>query len=269
MSRGFVGGVLVCVVAAACIAASVRAEQPGASATANYLVQLAGPVLESWKTAIADAGGDVQEYVPDFAFRVRMTGDAAARVRRLGFVTSVSPLRAADRFARGLVRNGRRLYVARLDPGADAQQIAQALTAAGLQVQRRGAAALMLIADGSQLEFAAGVDGIASIENFAPRIKHNEYGGGAIVSGGAANAAGFDGSTQIIAVADTGLGGGSAATAHPDIAASRIGSIFNWPGLPDFCFETINNDGAIDVDSGHGTHVATTALGAEIGRAHV
>src|SRR6185436_14106434 len=96
----------------------------------------------------------------------------------------------------------------------------------------------------------------------APRIKHNEFGGGVIMGSTAVNASGFDGSTQTIAIADTGLGLGTAAGAHAGIAPSRVGSIFNWPGVPDFCFETIVNDGAQDVDTGHGTHVATAALGA-------
>ncbi len=76
-----------------------------------------------------------------------------------------------------------------------------------------------------------------------------------------ANASGYDGSTQIVAVADTGLGGGTAATAHPDIPSARVADIYNWVGVTDSCFKTITNDGAIDVDSGHGTHVATSVLG--------
>ena len=70
MRRGLVGGLLVCVVAAVCIAI-VQAEQP-AGRTNTYVVQLTGPVLESWKTALAEAGADLQEYVPQFAFRARM-----------------------------------------------------------------------------------------------------------------------------------------------------------------------------------------------------
>jgi hypothetical protein len=61
-------------------------------------------------------------------------------------------------------------------------------------------------------------------------------------------------------VADTGLGGGTAATAHRDMQTSRITSIFNWPGVTDACFQTIFNDGAVDVDSGHGTHTTGSVL---------
>jgi subtilase family serine protease len=139
--------------------------------------------------------------------------------------------------------------------------VAAALRTAGVQVQARGSQ-LLLVADATQLDAIALVDGVAAVENFALRIPHNEYGGGVIMGANAANASGYDGSTQTIGISDTGLGLGTAATAHPDLPASRINSIFNWPGVPDFCFETIHNDGAQDVDTGHGTHVATAAVGA-------
>ena len=260
MRRGLVGGLVVCVVAAVFIAI-VEAEQPSAARANTYIVQLTGPVLESWKTALTEAGADIQEYVPRFAYRVRMTPDAAARVRRLQFVSSVSAIRREDKLAPQLRRNGAMPYIVRLERGAVPAEVESALRLAGVQVLRRGSQ-LMIVADSTLIDRLADIDGIATIENFAPRIKHNEYGGGVIMGSALANASGYDGSTQTIGIADTGLGWGNAANAHADIPASRISSIFNWPGVPDFCFETIANDGAQDVDSGHGTHVATAALGA-------
>ena len=100
MRRGVVGGFLVCVIAAACLAI-VEGKQPSADRAATYVVQLAGPVLERWKSAITDAGGDIQDYVPPFAFHVRMTPPAAARVRRLGFVTAVTAVRPDRKLAAG------------------------------------------------------------------------------------------------------------------------------------------------------------------------
>ena len=258
MRRGLVGGFWVSVAAAVCIAVGVRAEQPARENT--YLVQLSGPVLDQWKAAIEDEGGELLEYVPQFAFRVRLTPDAAARVRRLAFVSSVGNLRVDQTLAPNLRRNGQRLYIVRIERGAQVNAVANALRAAGAQVLSRGRQ-LMIVADATQLDQLAAIEGLATIENFAPRIKHNEYGGGVIMGANSVNASGYDGSTQTIGIADTGLGFGTAANAHPDLPATRIGSIFNWPGVPDFCFETINNDGAQDADTGHGTHVATAALG--------
>ena len=55
----------------------------GATQRGYYLVQFEGPVLESWKNDLAAAGIDILDYVPDFAFKVRMTPPQAAQVRRL------------------------------------------------------------------------------------------------------------------------------------------------------------------------------------------
>src|SRR6478735_1049545 len=114
MGRGLFGGFFVAVAAAVGIAVSVKAEQPAPRAN-TYLVQLNGPVLDQWKVAITAEGGELLEYVPQFAFRVRMTPDVAARVRRLGFVSAVSNLRREQNLAPNLRRNGQRLYIVRLE----------------------------------------------------------------------------------------------------------------------------------------------------------
>lgn len=249
------------------LAAALTAAQPSPPGRgADYLVQLRGPVLEAWKEALESAGADLREYVPDFAFRARMAPDVAGELRRLSFVSSVTPYQPALKLTPNLVRDGRRLlYVARLDRGANAAVVAAALRAAGADVWARGRSALVVAADGARLAAVAQIDDITSLENFAPWIRHNEYGSGVIAGSQLANTNGFDGSTQTIALADTGLGTGTPAGAHAGIAASRVAALFNWPGAPGGCFDAVVNDGAVDVDTGHGTHVATTALGAGSG----
>jgi hypothetical protein len=113
------------------------------------------------------------------------------------------------------------------------------------------------------------VDDVASINNYTAYELHSVSGApvsndtaGNIVGAAAANARGYNGSTQIAAVADTGLGDGTAAGAHPDIPSSRIVAIYNWPGATNTCFQSIIDDGAIDVDSGHGTHTSGSVLSA-------
>jgi hypothetical protein len=76
-----------------------------------------------------------------------------------------------------------------------------------------------------------------------------------------ATGVGYDGSTQTVAVADTGLGEGTPATAHADIPTGRITAIANWPGASVPACYQVTNDGAQDVDTGHGTHVAGSVLG--------
>lgn len=234
--------------------------QPGPRG--EFLVQLQGPVLEEWKTALAAAGVELLEYVPDFAFRARMSPELAARVRQFTFVTSVGPHDPAVKLATPSGGAEERLYVVRLDRNADAAAVETALGATGMRVARRGASLLMVTARGDQLMAIARLAGIASIEPFAFRVKHNEFGGGVILGGRIANDSGYDGSSQVVAVADTGLGAGTVNAAHVDIPAARVRTIRNWPGTPDSCFETIVDDGGADVDTGHGTHVATAVLGA-------
>ncbi|MEO8678124.1 MAG: CARDB domain-containing protein [Vicinamibacterales bacterium] len=263
--RRFAGAALVLLAGIILVSAGLAAKQQapgGRGRLAEYVVQFQGPVLERWKAAITAEGADIHEYLPNFAFRVRMAPPDAARVRQLPFVAAVTPFQPANKFARRLARNGRRPYVVRLERGADVNAVKAALAATGAQVLRRGGSLLTIAADSAQLDLLAQVDGLAGVEDYVPRIKHNEFGGGVIMGSNAANLGGFDGSSQTIAIADTGLGNGTAAGAHAGIAAARVSSIFNWPGTPDVCFDTIVDDGAADVDTGHGTHVATAALGA-------
>src|SRR5262245_31039521 len=45
-----------------------------------FIVQFAGPVMEAWKAQVAAAGAELIDYVPDFAFKVRMRSEE----RRVG-----------------------------------------------------------------------------------------------------------------------------------------------------------------------------------------
>src|SRR4026207_2414194 len=45
----------------------------GAGQRGYFIVQFAGPVMEAWKAQAAAAGAELLDYVPDFAFKVRMS----------------------------------------------------------------------------------------------------------------------------------------------------------------------------------------------------
>ena len=227
-----------------------------------YLVQFEGPVLDSWKADVAALGVDILDYVPDFAFKVRMTPPQAAQVERLGSVVWVGLFHPAYKLGPEVARNGARPYTVRIERGANAVAAQAAIAATGAQILTRDGSFVDVTATSAQLDAIARVLDVASVENLLLRKKHNEYGGGAIIGAAVANTHGFDGSTQTVAVADTGLGQGTASTAFGDIAPGRIGGIFNWPGAAGGCFSSVTNDGAVDVDSGHGTHTATSAVGA-------
>lgn len=225
-----------------------------------YIIQFHGPVEQAWKDEVSSAGAELLAYIPDFAFKARMNPAEAARIERLGSVAWVGLFQPAYKLSPDLVRDGTHLYRVRVERGADAGQATAAIAQAGAQVLDRQESILLVAADAAQLTAIAQVLDVAWVENFRMPQKHNEYGAGVIIGANAVNANGYDGSTQIAAVADTGLGNGTASGAHPDLPASRITAIYNWPGSSNNCYSVIN-DGAADVDSGHGTHVALSVLG--------
>jgi len=228
-----------------------------------FIVQFSGPVMDAWKAQASAAGAEFLDYIPDFAFKVRMTPEAADQIAEFDSVAWVGVFQPAFKIDPSLLRaaGAVRLYRVRIERGANIDATVDAIAGAGGQVVGRGGNVAEIAAAPGQLNAIAHVLDVAEIEAFVLRKKNNEYGGGAIIGSTAANANGFDGSTQTVAVADTGLGNGSTSNGFADLPSSRVTGIFNWPGAAGGCFSSVINDGAVDVDSGHGTHTATSVLG--------
>lgn len=227
-----------------------------------YLVQFRGPVLDTWKAGVQALGAELLAYVPEFAYKVRMTPAQARQLERLEGVAWVGLFQPAYKLSPRLARDGRRLYAVVVEPGADGEGVAAAVgRMAGVTVLSREGNLLVVAAEGAHVDAVARVLDVAWIENYALRKKHNEYGAGVILGANAANANGYDGSTQTVAVSDTGLGGGTSGSAHPDVPSGRIAAIHNWPGANSALCYNVVDDGAVDVDSGHGTHVSLSAVG--------
>lgn len=235
-----------------------------------FIVQFSGPVEEAWKEAVVADGGEFLDYIPDFAFKVRMNPAVAARVAQQPFVTAVIPFQAQFKFGPGLVRDGEvRVYRIRVESGADYGLTRAAVAQTGAEILGTDGDTIFVAANGTLVDAIAEVVDVASIGNFYLNEPLSNANGPAyndtsrdIIGAGAANTRGYDGSSQIVAVADTGLGGGTASTAHRDIPSSRVTAIYNWPGTAAGCFSQIQDDGSIDVDSGHGTHTAGSVLSA-------
>ena len=214
------------------LAPGLRHRALGAHERGTSIVQFVGPIEDAWKAAVVAAGGELLEYVPEFAFKVRMTPAQSLAVRRLPSVRWVGLFHPAYKLSPRLTRNGERLYVVRLEPGSDETLAAAAIDGSGARVLRREGRTLVVSASAERLDALAAVQDVAWIEDFVLRKKHNDKGGGVIMGAATANGSGYDGSTQTVAIADTGLGGGTAATAHAHIPASRVAAIYDWPGTP-------------------------------------
>lgn len=236
--------------------------------TKYYIVQFAGPVEQSWKDSLAVAGAQVLDYIPDFAFKVRANAKITHEIAQMPFVASVMPFEAKFKFGPEVVFDDQvRLYRVRMEDGTDFTSVRASIESLGVQNITQAENFIFVSGNGASMRNLAAIEDVASIENYyiyqtfstdsAPA--GNDVGRD-IIGATAALARGYDGSTQIVAVADTGLGGGTTATAHRDIPSSRVVAVYNWPGTAGGCFQTITNDGAIDVDSGHGTHTAGSIL---------
>lgn len=226
-----------------------------------YIVQFTGPVAQTDLDAVTAVGATLLDYLPDYAFRTRMTPEQAALVGALDVVNYVTIFQPGFKLAPDLRMAEGQMYTVRLLPDAEPDDVLADIDAAVDAVLGHAGRSVRVMAHAEQIWALAAMSEVAWIENFVLPEKHNEYGGGAILGAIQANAAGYDGATQIIAIADTGLGRGSAPGIHPDISADRVVNILNYPGTNAPGCYTIVDDGARDLSSGHGTHVAVTAIG--------
>lgn len=231
------------------------------NAEAYYIVQFNGPVTAAERADLENLGASLHGYIPDYAFKVKMSGTQAAAAANLNGVLWVGIFEPAYRLDPNLKLDGFNLYRVRLETGSNPTAVAQTIRNLGATVYKQDGNFLLVAANAFQVDSMAHIMDVAWVENFVLYEKHNEFGAGVIVGANTANANGYDGSTQIAAVADTGLGGGTASTAHADIPASRIAGIQNLQGADSAGCYTILGDGAQDVDSGHGTHTAVSVVG--------
>ena len=84
-----------------------------------YVVQFRGPVEQAWKDEVAALGADILDYIPDFAFKVRMNPAQADRVAGLGAVARVGIFQPAYKLDWGLLSRAGGLYIVRVERGTD------------------------------------------------------------------------------------------------------------------------------------------------------
>nr|MDQ3578791.1 S8 family serine peptidase [Actinomycetota bacterium] len=243
----------------------LEARTLGAAERGGYLVQFSGPVQEDWKAGLVATGAQIVEYVPDFAFKVRMNPGQAKRAETLTGVRWIGRYQAAWKLtkdAQAKIDEGKPgVFKVRAEDGVDTAALRKAAEATGAVVSKATDGTLLLAATPTQATQIAGIEDIAVVDKYRVMEKHNEHAADTIMGGTAANNRGYDGSSQIAAVADTGLGGGTAATAHPDIPANRITAVRDWAAADAAGCYDAQGDGAQDADSGHGTHVAVSVVG--------
>ena len=223
------------------------------SAPSPYaIVQFRGPIRPEWQDALRAAGARVIDYLPDYAYVVRLPPDGAERLRNLPGVRWVSDLLPAFRVDPALWQaHGPLTLTVQLFPGEDPAAVAHLPGVEPLSTARtRWQTTLRVRVDSSLVPVLAVLPGVRWIEPFTPPQLLNDVSGNLIGVPTVRATLGLTGSGQTIAVADTGL----------DVGAS--GPITDFAGriLATYCLGR-PSPCRWDDPHGHGTHVAGSALG--------
>lgn len=253
----------------------------------NYwIVQFVGPVKSEWCETVRTLGGNVGDYVPENAFLVRMTSSISEQVSALDFVRWVGPYEPAYKISPLLMGvRGRipvpdlpnaRVLEERFQPtpfgnlkvllqaSGSEEVVRQQIESLGGRVISTDPTNLHVSLDTSQIPTLAALPDVQWIEPYVLRKLVNDVADDIVGVQPVWNTHGLDGEGQIIAVADTGIDTGvNDATMHDDFER-RIVTIHSWaipPGWRPDLDNTSWDDGAADLDSGHGTHVAGSVLG--------
>jgi subtilisin family serine protease len=222
--------------------------------TSPYLiVQFAGPVRPEWRAALEAAGVEVLDYLPDYAYVVRLpVAVHRATLSRLPGVRWVGDLLPAYRLAPVLWEaEDPRTVTLQLFPGQDPAAVFEMPGVRVLEIApTRWQTTLRIRCDGDQLPALAALPGVRWIEPFVPPELVNDVVAGLTGVLTAWTTLDLTGTGQLVAVADTGLDVGAAGTIT-DFAGRIVATqSFGRPAT-----------GAWDDPQGHGTHVAGSAVG--------
>ncbi|MBN2389164.1 MAG: S8 family serine peptidase, partial [Anaerolineae bacterium] len=256
------------------IAALQLSAYPG-NGMGYYLVQFQGPIAESDVDALEAVGAEVFDYIPDYAYIVRMDNAQRAAVEQMAQIRWVGLYQPAYRLAPDLLV--RAVAIEHEGASADAAPLtlvvsvfrgeAVATVAASIQ-NLRG-----VILDQSQTNWQskfkvtlpanalvelASIPGVRWVERAPQWQLYNDRSDNIMGVRSVWDTQGLYGAGQTVAVCDSGLDQGSTAPAslHNDFengsGVSRVVALYDLVG---------GGDGASDVNSGHGTHVAGSVLG--------
>ncbi len=230
-----------------------------------FLVQFEGSLRPDWRARLRDLGVELLRYVPEDAFVARFNAVEPSRLNSVSFVRWVGEYKAEYK-VHGALRGHFQVRTAApesvriavlLCPDAQPAQASQT-RAQMLSVHQESKLRLGTVLRGkisaASLNALAESDAVLWIEPDRDMRLFDEVASKIVAGDGGPNlllaqALGYDGSGIAVAVADSGLNTGDAATMHPDLFG-RTPVFFWYAGLPDAADE-----------HGHGTHVAGIIAG--------
>lgn len=247
------------------IPAELRTNAPLRSGNDYYLVQFNGPIQKDWRRNLEAMGADVIDYVPDFAYIVRMDEGVRADLSNLSYVRWTGIYQPAYRL--DVVLNETALrpasgqsieLVVRGFAGESSNDIRSQLSALGASFVSEGegsdrAGLFRVTLPESALIDLTHVAGVAWIEPYSEPRLFNEIARSAeaMNQDGVESVLGLYGQNQVVAVGDTGLSTGDVNTVHQDFEGRVIGGT---TGPASTCGGWADN-------FSHGTHVAGSVLG--------
>jgi len=256
----------------------------------HYLVQFIGPIKEEWLAAVEKAGGRVRSPQEAFCYIIQLDGKSITKVAALPFVRWIGHLPHSARIDPSVLANvGRKsadvggelprtrilpnIYTVEFFDAGDMAAATQAIEGLGLEVLEQDASAAVLVlrdpkggtGTAKRISDLSAVHGVRYVRERSIKRTSNDVAtrlmGTSTTSG--QPGLGLTGDGEIIGVCDTGIDTGNPQSIHVDFSG-RIAAVKSYPISPTFS-RFINNpdgdDGAADLDSGHGTHVSGSVLG--------
>ncbi len=230
------------------------------------MVQFSRPITPSDRDALERAGAAVLDYVPEFAFVVRVNPALREALRSIPGVRWVGPYlpeyrRHGAMELRSLFKGSEEMdMVVSVFPGEDLGAIRLAIAALGGRIEDESSnprrTKLRVRIRGGALEEISSIEGVRWVEEAQRLVLHNNVSTDIMAVRVPRDAHGLYGQGQTVCVADTGLDRGSTSPGqlHDDFedgsGNSRVLQIFDVAG-----------DGNVSDPDGHGTHVAGSVLG--------
>jgi len=243
------------------------------------------PVPSQWFNELAEAGIDCYSFLPPNGFHCELQGHSVEQLAALD-VEGVVKMDAVDKVRENLIRG-----ITGLEMNAENLFVTNGVASANLVLSgeelpdgieqrddivveyHQGRYATAIIKP-TALAWMAAQDEIEWIEERPWHTLHNDVSDtimrsdlvwdSTLMAGIDASWSGLDGSGIIVTVSDTGLDNGvNNSNMHPDLR-DHIVDIVSFPmssGTQSSCGAASANDGAEDLDSGHGTHVSGSVLG--------
>lgn len=222
-----------------------------------YLVQLRGPLLEEWRSGLANLGARLLEYVPRNNYKALLSVAQVGQVRALPFVAGVrfydredtGPLMRSMAPPRPAAGHELSQFDVRLQSEADLDRVVSWLKEKHVPLvgARKRKVRVYLFPDSPLADELAALPEVERVEEYVPPTLHNDVARellGIDPGGNPGPGIGLTGQGQIVGIADTGLD-----DTHPDFQGRIVGVV------------ALGRPGDSSDPHGHGTHVAGSVLG--------